>query len=154
MLPAFHSHDRGQKGYLRLSELRALLSTLDPLASARQLDRVEAMVLADHPSPLPGGSLGGDGDDATFPGTTLDGLVRAAHGGAAAAARLATRDGCFTAATLVARLENAAADDPATFRAALSRPVRGGGGGGGSFLLRLRLRRLPRRRIVRRTAPR
>jgi len=122
LLPAFHSHDRGQKGYLRLSELRALLSTLDPLASARQLDRVEAMVLADHPSPLPGGSLGGDGDDATFPGTTLDGLVRAAHGGAAAAARLATRDGCLTAATLVARLENAAADDPATFRAALLDP--------------------------------
>jgi len=49
-------------------------------------------------------------------------LVRAAHGGAAAAARLATRDGCLTAATLVARLENAAADDPATFRAALLDP--------------------------------
>jgi muramoyltetrapeptide carboxypeptidase LdcA involved in peptidoglycan recycling len=47
-------------------------------------------------------------------------LVRAVHGGAAAAARLATPEGCGAAAQLVAQLENAAVASPEVFHRALS----------------------------------
>ena len=106
--PTFYAHDAAQKGYLSRAELRAALRDLEPRCSARQLDRVEAMLCATTStsgasSPLP--------DDA-LRHTTLDALVRAAHGGASAAARLETPEGCLSAARLVAALENAVADDP------------------------------------------
>ena len=95
--PVFYAHDEAQKGYLTRNELRAALRHLEPRCSARQVDRVEAMLLA---------ATSDSGDDA-LRHTTLDALVRAAHGGASAAARLETPEGCLSAAALVAALENA-----------------------------------------------
>lgn len=100
--PVFYSHDKGQKGYLQQSELRELLHHLEPEASERQLDRVDAMIIAEHASRLSGAH--------GYPPVTLDLLVRSVHGGAAAAARLSTSDGCLSAARLVAQLENAFAE--------------------------------------------
>ena len=97
--PVFYSHDKVQKGYLQQSELRELLHNLEPEASERQLDRVDAMIIAEHASMLSGAQ--------GYPPVTLDLLVRSVHGGAAAAARLSTSDGCLSAARLVAQLENA-----------------------------------------------
>ena len=104
--PVFYAHDASQKGYLNREELRAMLRDLEPQTSQRQLDRVEAMVGAGDNSQTDTRTK-----TSTFPPTTLDALVRAAHGGAAAAARLDTAEGCLSAAALVAQLENALVND-------------------------------------------
>jgi hypothetical protein len=112
--PVFYAHDEAQKGYLTRTELRAALRHLEPRCSARQVDRVEAMLLA---------ATSDSGDDA-LRHTTLDALVRAAHGGASAAARLETPEGCLSAAALVAALENALADDATRARLCFRRRTR------------------------------
>ena len=104
--PTFYARDAARKGYLSRTELRAALRDLEPRCSARQLDRVEAMLRAASSN---SGASGPGGD--VMRHTTLDALVRAAHGGVSAAARLETPGGCLSAARLVAALENAIADD-------------------------------------------
>ena len=105
-----------------------VLQRLEPEAAERQLDRVEAMVYAtasatgrsiDGSAPPPLNVVGSSGGFA-LPAVTLDMLVRAVHGGAAAAARLATPEGCAAAAQLVAQLEAAAASSPEVFHRAVS----------------------------------
>ena len=122
--PIFYSHDAGRKGHLLPGEMRAMLRRLEPEAPDRQLDRVEAMVsaaeqFATKATAVPVGSSGGF----ALHGVTLDAFVRAVHGGATAAARLATPEGCAAAAQLVGHLESAVMASPDVFHRALSSVV-------------------------------
>jgi hypothetical protein len=116
--PVFYAHDAKQKGYLTREETRAMLRDLEPLASARQLDRVEAFLLAANAVSRSGfdGTHEFRDDKVPFPPCTLDSLVRGSHLGACAAARLDTPEGCTSAAKLVALVENALVADPELLR--------------------------------------
>lgn len=129
----FAKYDARKKGYLRPKELRAMLRALDPEADERQLDRVEAMIVAEHPTPPSAGQ------EELLPAVTLDILVRAALGGYSAAAKLSTPKGCAQAAQLVAQLEYATAASPHVFDRALS-----------SFATRRELASKPRRNLLHR----
>ena len=121
--PIFYSPTQDARDTFVQGE-RAMLRRLEPEAPDRQLDRVEAMVsaaeqFATKATAVPVGSSGGF----ALHGVTLDAFVRAVHGGATAAARLATPEGGAAAAQLVGHLESAVMASPDVFHRALSSVV-------------------------------